>query len=374
MLNAILVDDEKPALDLLCRMLEGTGHYRIAGVFLHPGDVEIFLESQSPDVAFLDVEMPETSGIALANRMKQRCPEMEIVFVTAYSHHALAAYQVQAIGYLVKPVHARELSNITERLLKVCRKTDGNPASWISIRLFNRLEVLSPKDGKSIKWRTLKTEELFAFLYLHRGASVHREKIMEALWPEHAPDRALALLHTTIYQMKKSLRLGGIPFSLTNAIGSYQMNIPDMTSDIQLFNVLTNVKPSLDMDSMAQADSVVGLYRGNLLEENGYSWDEPFRHAYQTKITLLAIQIAEAHAERNEPGQVEWVLKQVLEVIPWQETLHEKLLQHFLIQGNQSAFLVQYRKMELSLREELGIEPSIELQNVHRCIERDYHG
>ena len=101
MLNCIIIDDEPLACDVLedhLRKLEGT---RLLHTFHHAGDALLFLKNQAVDVLFLDIEMPEMSGIALLKKLQH--PPLT-VFTTAYRDYAFEGYELGVIDFLLKPV------------------------------------------------------------------------------------------------------------------------------------------------------------------------------------------------------------------------------------------------------------------------------
>ncbi len=364
MLDAILLDDEKPALDLLRQMLEETGRYLVSGAFRITRDAEDYLATHCPDVVFLDVEMREISGIQFADVVRKLCPRAEIVFITAHADHALEAYRLDALGYLLKPIHEREIERITERLLKICRKTEEGRGDSPDIRLFERVEVLGVLDGRPIRWRTAKTEELFSFLYLQQGSFVHKDKILEALWPEYGPDRSQSLLYTTMYQLKKSMLSAGAQMELSCANSCYKMTISNMSSDVCQFDRTYQQSEALGAMDPADIGRILKLYRGDLLVQHGYMWSESLQRTYQEKFVDLATRLADRYEANGKPELFETIMKGALERLPWHETLHRRILAYYLEKGKRSAFLAHYKQMEKDMYDELGIVPDAEMRNM----------
>lgn len=123
MLNALIVDDEAPARSELRYLLEETG--RIAEIEEATNAreaVEALVrgrdgEGVKPEVIFLDISMPKTSGMQLAEALHKLKNPPAVVFVTAYSEFAVDAFNVDAIDYLMKPVE-------TDRLLRAIDKVE----------------------------------------------------------------------------------------------------------------------------------------------------------------------------------------------------------------------------------------------------------
>ena len=121
-LRAYVVDDEPLALKRLVRLLEATGRVEIVGSATDPRQALEALAGSAVDVAFLDIHMPELSGLELAARLPR---ETLAVFTTAYDQHAVAAFEVNAVDYLLKPIDAARLSAAVDRV--AARRADPTP-------------------------------------------------------------------------------------------------------------------------------------------------------------------------------------------------------------------------------------------------------
>ena len=100
MLSVLLVDDEFLALDLLENFCQQLPDFRVAGRFRSPIDALHFLNQESVDILFLDIQMPVLKGTNLV-RTLQRPPVT--IFTTAYSENAAEAFDLNAVDYLLKP-------------------------------------------------------------------------------------------------------------------------------------------------------------------------------------------------------------------------------------------------------------------------------
>jgi two-component system LytT family response regulator len=128
MIKAYLVDDERPAIERLSRMLKATGRVEILGGAADPTEALAALSALHPDVLFLDIRMPEISGFQLLAELPD--PPL-VVFTTAYNEYALDAFQADSIDYLVKPVEPEELDRAlakAERFIRGARSDDPGAA------------------------------------------------------------------------------------------------------------------------------------------------------------------------------------------------------------------------------------------------------
>ena len=107
-LKVLLVDDEPPARARLRRMLEALDDVAVVGEAGDGEEALTFLSHTTADALLLDVQMPRLDGLALAARWADLPP---IVFVTAHSEHAVKAFEVRAVDYLLKPVREERLKS-----------------------------------------------------------------------------------------------------------------------------------------------------------------------------------------------------------------------------------------------------------------------
>ena len=113
MITALLVDDEPKAIERLAALLESFPGIEIIGTACDVSDAERFLAGRSPDVVFLDINMPGRLGFDLVASVPASA---RIVFVTAHEDRALDAFRAGALDYLLKPVDRDRLALTIERL------------------------------------------------------------------------------------------------------------------------------------------------------------------------------------------------------------------------------------------------------------------
>src|ERR1700691_1889903 len=113
----IIAEDEPLLARVLAQQLnEHWPSARLAGVASNGAEALKLADEFSPDVAFLDVRMPQVDGLEAARQLCQREHPPLIVFVTAYDAYALDAFEAAAVDYLLKPVEVARLTKCIERL------------------------------------------------------------------------------------------------------------------------------------------------------------------------------------------------------------------------------------------------------------------
>jgi len=113
MITALLVDDEPRALERLAMLLEESGMVDVIGTAANVDDAERFLAGRTPDVVFLDINMPGRLGIDLVKSIR---PGTRLVFVTAHEGHAVDAFRHGAVDYVLKPFDRDRLAVTLGRL------------------------------------------------------------------------------------------------------------------------------------------------------------------------------------------------------------------------------------------------------------------
>ena len=113
-MKVIIVDDEPKAIELIVSYLKYFSSFELLGTFRNGLKALEFLNTQTVDVVFLDINMPHLSGLSLS---KMIAPKTSIVFTTAYSEHALESYDVNTTDYLLKPISLERFSKTITKLI-----------------------------------------------------------------------------------------------------------------------------------------------------------------------------------------------------------------------------------------------------------------
>jgi len=117
-LRATLVDDEPLARDHLASRLKAHPEIEIVGQADDVPSAYDLVNSEKPDVIFLDIQMPKKNGFALLPLLEKVNPQPAVVFVTAFDEYAIRAFEANALDYLTKPVSAGRLAKTILRLHK----------------------------------------------------------------------------------------------------------------------------------------------------------------------------------------------------------------------------------------------------------------
>jgi len=130
MMRVLLVDDEPLARLRMAALLGECGEVEVVGN-VDDGEAALAaLDALQPDLLLLDINMPGIDGVALARRLAGRA-RPQIVFCTAYENHALAAFDLGAVDYLLKPVRLERLREALQRAQRRLADTPREPAAWL---------------------------------------------------------------------------------------------------------------------------------------------------------------------------------------------------------------------------------------------------
>src|SRR2546425_4927423 len=128
-LRAVLVDDEQLARDELGYLLGQVGGVEGIGQAGNGLEALTTIERLQPDLVFLDVQMPGLTGFEVARRIvEDGRAGSQIIFVTAYDQHAIEAFEVNAVDYLLKPVDPNRLEVAVQRARR--RVSSDLPLRW----------------------------------------------------------------------------------------------------------------------------------------------------------------------------------------------------------------------------------------------------
>jgi len=205
-MKVVIVDDEKLARERLNRMITSIEGFEVAGEAINGSQALTVIEKIKPDIVLMDIRMPGIDGIEAARHLDELDEPPAIIFTTAYTDHALEAFETHAVDYLLKPVKKDSLEGALSAAIKPNRAqvsitnidiTDMGPRKHICARVRGNL-VLIPlstvyyfqadqkyvtvrhSDGEVLIEEPLKNLEIeFAndFCRIHRNALVRLSKI-----------------------------------------------------------------------------------------------------------------------------------------------------------------------------------------------------
>lgn len=378
MIRAIIVDDEKHALNALKDLLAEYDDIQIVGEFTSSHQALEQSKRLAYDIAFLDIEMPELQGLELGEKLLESNPARDIVFITAFDAYAVEAFEIHALDYLLKPVSPRRMRKTIERLkIKYAEVQEVSSQSQTSVipssrvRCFGRFEVLceAAEEGH-IPWRTAKVRELLAYLIHHRGEAVHKTRIIEDVWPSMEPDKASVYLHTCVYQIRKTLK----KYEMDRHIHirfikeGYQLQLQDLTTDVdEYLGVLRDHHLSLDrlLEKLGQA---IQLYGSGYFDKEDYPWSLEVKGRLEEEYHRLLLRMADQQIVMGRVASAIQTLRELVHRNPWNEDIYEKLFKLYAEEGDRTSLAQLYQQMKTQYRTELGIDPRVSTEEMYRML------
>lgn len=174
-LKCIAVDDEPLALKLVETFIQQTPFLELACTCDNAVDAMSIIREKQPDVVFLDINMPNLSGMELARLLQdQPGPIPKIVFTTAYNHYAIEGYRVNAVDYLLKPFSYEEFLRASNKVLQLYEEASNSFQTVAADDEFIFLKV-------EYQWVRISLKEICYIESLKDYVKVHLENSQKAL-------------------------------------------------------------------------------------------------------------------------------------------------------------------------------------------------
>lgn len=128
-INCLIVDDEELARDLVENYCNRVPHLHIVGKCANPLEAIRILQEQSVDILFLDIQMPELTGIEFLKALTQK---PKVIFTTAYKEYALEGYALDVVDYLLKPFRFERFLQALNKASSLMQITESNKIESIT--------------------------------------------------------------------------------------------------------------------------------------------------------------------------------------------------------------------------------------------------
>lgn len=254
-MKALCIDDEPYVLQQITMVCQESNCFSSVSGFGSAKEALDFLNTHPVDIVFLDINMPETTGLALAEKIKDIYPHTAIIFVTSHLEYAFNAFQLHADGYLTKPISVESVKNEVTNIEHQRYRFQTHHS--IRIQTFGNFEVYA--NGVPVKFERKKSKELLAYLVDKRGTGVTRAELASIIWENELYNHSRQKqLDVYIQSLKKTLAAYNI--SSIFEIEKGELRINPSTFQCDFYDFLNGIEKS------AQA------YCNNYM--NSYSWAE----------------------------------------------------------------------------------------------------
>ncbi|EKQ53623.1 MULTISPECIES: response regulator [unclassified Clostridium] len=366
MIRVIIVDDELPALKMAESVLREFDDVLICGTFSDQDELLECIPMVEVDLLLLDIKMPGMHGLELAERIKEIRSDIFIVFVTAYDSYAIEAFETDALDYIMKPITEKRMKKTLERYIKRCgdQKKSEKPRR-IYVNSFGRFSVES-EHGEKMKFRTVKTEELLAFLIHHQGNPVSKGKIIEELWYDRDADKAQSILYTTLYQLRKDLESFGLNDVIENSRKEggicRLLWSPDYWDCGEYMKVYKQYKDGkLSVEDVKRA---IEIHQNGYLIHNGYRWAVEKQAELELNCSELLESIVDNEVQKQRFEFALIYLKKWAEIVSFNESIHAKIIAIYLLINNKGAAILHYQKIKEIFEKEAGLAIEIDINTL----------
>lgn len=361
-MNVVLIDDEQHALDYLEDLLSEYEDVQVVGKYLNPTiGIENILE-HDVDLVFLDINMPNVSGMDVAAELKDNNPNLHIVFVTAYNQYALNAFEVDAIDYLMKPVLQERLDKTLSRI----KRLKGNEPleAKMRISMFHQLQFILP-DSKPvpIQFKMTKVQHLFIYLLHHRSRLVRKDQLIDLLWDDLEEKNAYSQLYNAIYIIRKKLMPYQKFVEIVTFPDSYQLDLNNAATDVDEFESTIPALPNLTEDTYPAHQQAIDIYTDNFLLDYDYMWVENERYRLQTLWVNIALDLLRWYFSAKKYDLALKLCTTICTIAPLTEKAYYYLMLINAEQGADSSVHYHYSQLCDVLYCEIQEEPNRKITN-----------
>ena len=189
-MRIVIVDDEPLARERLRRLLAEFPGYEVVGEAADGEQALILVRQQNPDLVLLDIRMPGTDGLQVARLLAEDKTPPAVIFTTAFSEHALSAFDASAMAYLLKPIKKEKLKEALQRARRPSRATQLTVERADAQRPKREFVLATTRDGLV----RVPAEDIVYFLADQKYTTVHHlhgevliEESLKTLEQDFAP-------------------------------------------------------------------------------------------------------------------------------------------------------------------------------------------
>lgn len=117
-IKCIVIDDEPLALEMIQKSIEQVNYFSLLASFHSASEAFKYLAETTVDCVFLDIEMPDLNGLEFSKIINQFSYKPAVVFVTAYNQYTMKEYQIDSLGFLLKPFSFEDFNSVAEKIKK----------------------------------------------------------------------------------------------------------------------------------------------------------------------------------------------------------------------------------------------------------------
>lgn len=251
------------------------------------------------------------------------------------------------------------------------RSAPREPGDELRIWLLGGFRVaVGPAEITPAEWRLRKSRNLIKLLALASGHRLHREQLLEILWPALGPEAASNNMRKALHHARRALTSAAAPSaSYLRFQGDLLSLAPDGRCWIDVDAFEQGIAEARRSGSTGMYRAALDLYAGDLLPEDRYEdWTSVRRDTLRQDHLLLLAELAGLHEREHEPALAIETLHQLLSRDPGREDAHRGLMRLYALGGQRRQALRQYELLRESIGREFDAGPDVESQQLHQDI------
>lgn len=264
-MKVVIVDDMISVQNMLQRILEEFEEIESIVSFSKALSAFEYIKNNKVDFMFLDIEMPELSGIAFIGYLEQLTNPPYVAFITGYHEYSIDAWKTRAIGYVLKPFNKDDISLVMEKynsLKPLSEKSDRA----IEIKCFPGFDLI--KDNNPIGFRSKKAKEILAYLVHNEGQWVNVNTLCYIIIGDIDESKAQNRMRSYLSRLRRELKEFELLDLIEQGYGKCRVNTQLFTCDYYRF---------LKGEHL--------LFNGEYMAE--YSWAESFKIEMMNKLKKM---------------------------------------------------------------------------------------
>jgi LuxR family maltose regulon positive regulatory protein len=249
------------------------------------------------------------------------------------------------------------------RMDQKARQAEGPGTQEQVLKIYALGLVRVELGGRAIQWRSLQSRDLL-FCLLQNPQGLRKEAIGELFWPDHAPQKLHTIFHSTLYRLRRALPQDSVVFE----DGVYAFDRQrGCWYDVEAFDGLLDQAAGEKGSGprMIQLTEALGLYRGDYLAGVYGDWPALERERLRERYLAALEELAGLYAGQGNLTQAAELYRRVLAEAPYQESAHRGLMACYSRLGDRAGAIRQYHRCVELLREELGLSPMSETEELY---------
>ncbi|NPV91000.1 MAG: tetratricopeptide repeat protein [Firmicutes bacterium] len=386
-LVAVSRGDEKDISEFTVKAL------RLASEMNYVHDFLLLFETYQP-LLYLGLE--RGIEVAFIQRILVRLGEKAVPLLVKLTGHPDASVRERAIIPLaqiggkeamgaIKRLGKDSDPRISELARRLQPKSGSSPAAgagtaaaakgYICLELLGPVRMFSgDTEITHTRWIRSKSRDLLIYL-AHLGGPANKEKIIDAFWPEIPYEQANSLFHAALHDLRRTLEeVSGYKNLVLYRGGRYFLSPDNLSIDkIHFQELLAAAGSSRDLTEqlVSSLEEAVSLYRGDYLEELDYTWLIPEQEYLKQLYNRARDRLSAYYLDKKDYLQARIHLEHLARENPLTEKYYHRLISACAGVGDLKSVDLLYHRLKTLLKEELGLPPSQEMQNLYsRLIDR----